>query len=198
MVLSMVTMANAALRISVNGQVDPPDSTVFMLPSETVTIGIVGVLPQPGNYTLWLIANPIGVANLSGGGIVWSHQDTVLSDFIYYSGTNEAHIAMLRGPGMGFDVDSGLFIAAFSSAAPTPDYDGTIADNIVVHCNNWCDVKLTLLHVIEYETGEVDENFNPIFEYSPEVFDTQVIHAIPEPMTLGLLGLGGLFLRRRK
>ena len=28
--------------------------------------------------------------------------------------------------------------------------------------------------------------------------DTLVIHQIPEPMTIGLLGLGGLFLRRRK
>ena len=29
-------------------------------------------------------------------------------------------------------------------------------------------------------------------------FDTLIIHQIPEPMTLGLLSLGGLFLRRKK
>jgi len=30
------------------------------------------------------------------------------------------------------------------------------------------------------------------------VMDSQIIHQIPEPITLALLGLGGLFLRRRK
>jgi len=30
------------------------------------------------------------------------------------------------------------------------------------------------------------------------VVDSFIIHQIPEPMTIGLLGLGGLFLRRRK
>ena len=31
-----------------------------------------------------------------------------------------------------------------------------------------------------------------------QVHDTLIIHQIPEPVTMGLLGLGGLFLRRRK
>ena len=33
---------------------------------------------------------------------------------------------------------------------------------------------------------------------APGLQDTLLVNVIPEPMTLGLLGLGGLFLRRRK
>ena len=38
------------------------------------------------------------------------------------------------------------------------------------------------------------------FSDGSSIYSTQgvVIHVIPEPMTMGLLGLGGLFLRRRK
>ena len=39
----------------------------------------------------------------------------------------------------------------------------------------------------------VSDNFDNLI-----LLDTVFIHQIPEPMTLGLLGIGGLFLRRRK
>ncbi|MGD0596440.1 MAG: PEP-CTERM sorting domain-containing protein [Sedimentisphaerales bacterium] len=44
------------------------------------------------------------------------------------------------------------------------------------------------------DTVEID------FSDGSSIYSTQgvVIHVIPEPMTMGLLGLGGLFLRRRK
>jgi len=190
-------MANAALKISVNGQVDP-QGAVILAPSETVMIDVAGIAPQPGNYSLWLVASPAGAGGLTGGSIVWPYNDTTLSSFQYYTGTDEAHIMLLNGPGMNLGVDSGLFIVAATTIAPTPEYTGTIADGIIFHCNNFNNVTLTLLHVIQTDTGEVDENFDPIFTYSPEIFDTQVIQQIPEPFTMGLLGLGGLFLRRRK
>jgi hypothetical protein len=47
--------------------------------------------------------------------------------------------------------------------------------NTVFHCEGPGDVTLVL---VDYETGEV--------------VDTQVIHQIPEPMTVAVLGLGGL------
>ncbi len=58
---------------------------------------------------------------------------------------------------------------------------GTLIDLIKLHCEGLGDVLLTL------SSGD-----------TTEVMDRMVIHQIPEPMTLALLGLGGLFLRRRK
>jgi hypothetical protein len=51
----------------------------------------------------------------------------------------------------------------------------------IFHCEGQGDVTLVL---VDYETGEV--------------VDTQVIHQIPEPMTLALLGLGALVMARSR
>jgi len=57
---------------------------------------------------------------------------------------------------------------------------GILVDKVVFHCDGPGDVTFAI----------VDEDGN--------LLDAQVIHQpVPEPMTLALLGLGGLFLRRR-
>jgi hypothetical protein len=58
--------------------------------------------------------------------------------------------------------------------------EGMVIDGLVLTCTDLGDVTLTL-------EGDLSG-----------VLDTQVIHQIPEPITFALLGLGGLFLRRRK
>ena len=60
-----------------------------------------------------------------------------------------------------------------------PTEFGRLLTSVLFHCDGPGDVTFAV----------VDEN--------GEILDTQVIHQIPEPMTLVLLGLGGLFLRRR-
>lgn len=55
---------------------------------------------------------------------------------------------------------------------PAPTQIGMLVRNIVFHCDGPGDVTLAL----------VDEN--------GQVLDSQVIHQIPEPMTVALLGLG--------
>jgi hypothetical protein len=58
-----------------------------------------------------------------------------------------------------------------------------IFDQIIFHCEAPGDATIVLLR---------DIFSNPVEE------DRLVIHQVPEPMTIALLGLGGLFLRRRK
>jgi len=57
---------------------------------------------------------------------------------------------------------------------------GLLADGILFHCNGPGDVTLY------------------IFDDNGLIADSQVIHQVPEPMTVALLGLGGVLFLRRK
>ena len=161
LVLAMASVANAGLLISVDGVVDPPDSEVYLQPSQEVILDIHGVGDQPGAGVI------IGVT--SGPGSV-----------------SVGNAVNLVNPGVIMDMGAGFppFTSAifFDLAKPDPTFrlDGLVADGVIFHCDGIDDVVLSL---IDLDTGEV--------------YDTQVIHQ-PEPMTMALLGLGGLFLRRRK
>ena len=66
------------------------------------------------------------------------------------------------------------------SIATTDPFPVGIHAEVEFHCDGPGDVIITLF----------DEGFNPV--------DTVTIIQTPEPATMGLLALGGLFLRRRK
>ena len=49
LVFGLASVASAALQISVTGDLDPEDSTIFLTPSETVTLDIWSTVPiAPG------------------------------------------------------------------------------------------------------------------------------------------------------
>jgi hypothetical protein len=62
---------------------------------------------------------------------------------------------------------------------------------LYVHCLDNTDVTLTVL-----VAGST--NVDNVALQKGAILGEMVIHQIPEPMTIALLGLGGLFLRRRK
>jgi hypothetical protein len=169
-VLAMASGASAAMKLSVNGQTDVPDSTISMLQSDTVVIDIhadattlgIMVIEGPGSISgdptfIW---EQSGVSNPSPDQDLW--KEILELDF-------------------GFvDVRQVIDIGIVDSTDPFTQPDGLVIDGLIFHCEGLGEVRLSLL--------DVDLN----------VHDSLTIHQIPEPITFALLGLGGLFLRRRK
>jgi hypothetical protein len=71
--------------------------------------------------------------------------------------------------------------------------DGIAIDHILFHCDGIGDVTITIRDYVKAGAGSQDAGGN-ITDFGAPV----VIDQVPEPMTVALLGLGGLLLRRRK
>ena len=169
LVLAMASVASAGLLISVDGIVDPPDSSINLQPSQEVVLDIFATGGQLANAgaILGVVSGP-GTVTTAGGLAV----NNVNPDMFFDLDSEMA--------GM-FGMTSAVFFDLIVLAVPIPVIDGLVADGIIFHCDGTEDVTLVL-------TDLDDPSI---------IYDTQVIHQ-PEPMTMALLGLGGLFLRRRK
>ena len=180
LVLGLSPVANAVL-ISVDGVVDPEDTTINLTPSETVVIDIMGQdEPQPLNAYL-LIEGPGAIAGstmLYPGSLAMYFELEGWAAFCGY--TPEELLGAIAAMGYPGLVDLS-YMSFADGAAPGAPLSGKLVDDIIFHCEGLGDVVLTLL----------SDDF-------VTVLDTQVIHNVPEPMTVALLGLGGLFLRRRR
>jgi hypothetical protein len=182
MVLGMASVANAVLLISVDGVVDPPDTEIELFPTETVVIDIMGDnRNQPEAFAL-IVQGPGSIAGHSMlyPGTLADYQE--LEEFAAGAGMTPAEfLAALAG--MGYPGASDMSYMNFADAvAPLDKLQGKLVDEIIFHCEAYGEVTLTLVDAATFTVVE----------------DTQGIHQIPEPMTVLLLGLGGLFLRRRK
>jgi hypothetical protein len=182
-VLAVATVANAGIKISVGGVVDPPDTSIMLMPSETVAIGIYGDGQTVNPVNLWLITQGPG-SNMGAGALLDPAMD--MGFVVHYTDDGEGILSWLGS--VGFPTMDAYFVSLASSAAPPPMITGECLGDAVFHCDAPGEVTLSLVEI--FDDGEGNITITP--------YDTQVIHQIPEPMTLGLLGLGGLFLRRRK
>jgi hypothetical protein len=71
--------------------------------------------------------------------------------------------------------------------------DGIAIDHILLHCDSpEGDVIVTIVDWVPAGAGSLDYG-GPV-----DVIGTVIVHQVPEPMTVALLGLGGLFLLRRR
>lgn len=170
-VLVMASAANAALKISVNGTIDPPDTEVRLLPSEHAVIDIHGDgQTAPGVFYLGIKAGDMGALSIAGAVIVYPGNKTSIVM------ENDPDIAAFLG------VDNPYVLTTLTDVAiPPKPLLGLLVDKIDFHC-----------------MGAPNDVSILLFNGDGETMDSQVIHQIPEPITFALLGLGGLFLRRRK
>jgi hypothetical protein len=174
LVLSMVSMANAAILISVNGVVDPPETEITIGPSQEVTIDIWGdgqTMRQEFYFGIE-VAGP-GSLNIDYATILYGGN---MTSIYWMDEPDLADMGNIENPFIAFELND---IPSGDPPPPPLPLEGTLIDGIIFHCNGAEDVILKL------------------FNMDMELEDTQVIHQ-PEPMTLLLLGLGGLMLRRRK
>lgn len=188
LVLSLVSTASATLkelRVAVGGTTtdplpipgqqdytDPVDSLINLHPSDLLWIGVYntqqGVPGDTGQDSMYL-----GI-DLSGGGEwtgAWHIYGTV-GDPGYQNFYNE-YQGVIEGFG-----DMWLL----QMTHPASDYVGVgVVDAKLFHC-----IAPNIDVVATLYTGD------------GTYVDSFVIHQIPEPVTMALLGLGTLFLRRRK
>ena len=187
-VLAMATVANAELKIMVNGVIDPPDTEICSMPSDISIIGIWGDGQTQPPWDGWLIVEVIKARDTLSDGTLFYKGN--LSEFMTFAGQELADMKAWS-ESIGFrNVDGVSKIVFADSRVPMPPLFGKLVDNIRLHpeAGDLGTIIITLANI--YNPGGVPPTIT--------VMDTQVIHTIPEPMTFALLGLGGLFLRRRK
>jgi hypothetical protein len=177
LMLATASMANAQLWLSVNGVVDPPDTEVTLAVSEHAVIDIYGDgTGTPDRYYMALIDNGAGSLDIDDAVVLYGGSDA----FIMWE-TDPDIIAAFHDMGLTDPILVGLGDVPPPGTDPLPLGPGKLIDLIDFHCE-LKDVDATIVMI--------DKDANPV--------DDQVIHQIPEPMTMVLLGLGGLLLRRRR
>ena len=172
LVFGMASMASAALQISVNGNMDPIDTEINLLPSETIMLDVwttTAITPGVGEgyFAIYCVAAD---GTISGGVNVSPEPSVIVQPYDMFP------------PVAG--VYAGITLA---TAAEIPA-QSVILDEIMFHCE-WQpnDVLIELIYDVGF----------PVYGVS-QVVDSVIIHQIPEPATMALLSLGGLFLLRRR
>jgi hypothetical protein len=175
-VLGLASIANATLQISVSGNNDPAQSEYTLTePSAVLNLGIWTDDTIQAGYGegYWALTAQTSQVAISGGVNLFAEDPGI---FI----SDDAAGAGVQLPSGENGVYGAVVLALLSNIAT----GSTIYNEINLHCEGGMgDVILTL-----WANAEA----------TPESIDTVIIHQIPEPMTMTLLGLGGLGLIRRK
>jgi len=170
LVLSMVSMASAALQISVNGDPEPIDSEITIAPSDFLVLDIHGTT-QAAETVYWMIVVEAAEGTVAGGTPMAGGLSSMFAQY------------MLDNYFLGYAGRPGAS-AVGGTIADLGALDGLLVDLIDFHCEGEGDAIVQL-----YTSADT---------VSWGVEDQVIIHQIPEPATMALLGIGGLLLRRKK
>ena len=166
-----------------------PVSEITLLPSEWINMDII--------YTADV---PWGLASLALDIIVTGNASLDVSDLTEPPGAWDSgmHWITINSP-QSVTIDFGMSAGVLGTGMPE-----IALDHILLHCDDYDDPEgppTTVTLVANYGTNmQVTAEMNWDTAASQEVIygPGVTVHQIPEPMTLALLGLGGLFLVRRK
>ena len=179
LVLGIASVASAGLALSVNG--GPAPAEITLEPSDTI---VLDVHATPGfGLGDFQISLSNAQGSLDASQVVFSEAYTTMYIPAYGPITSAwglawANVGHLQDGPQHFSLGGGNLPPAATL------YDELIMDGLVFHCEEPTDVIITL------------EEYMGAGQFS--LLQTIIVHQIPEPITMGLLGLGGLFLRRRK
>ena len=175
MVLCLASMASATLQVSVGVDQDPVDSEYQVDPGNTLDLGI------------WTDAAVAAFENVTWALVVDDTEATVADGAGLVTGFNV----------MGAFQDqtwapaglNGVFGGYLGPMVGGPVAGDDVYDSFTFTAGLTADATVELWSLVDVGGGDWALD---------AMLDSATIHQVPEPMTMALLGLGGLFLRRRK
>jgi hypothetical protein len=164
LVLSVATMANAALTLTISGPTE-----LLAGASATYTVGYSGAAILSSDNDIVADFGTVG-----GGVILTANRDSAL-DVIQISPVTSNYQIAITNDILGTDMGAPLFSFVFTAPATVPA--GNYAHLALLDNGATCDLQWNVI--------------------TDAVMPNAAVHITPEPITMALLGLGGLFLRRR-
>ena len=184
LVLGVASIASATLQISFEGNPDPVDTEIWMNPSEIAELDIHGVGAGTGDYVYYLLLVDQAEGTITGGdnGIQWGS----LSKIDYFTNEWPSYYLDPWIGRAGYSKPPMDGIAGYVGDSSGAGFSGLLVNGIMFHCEGPQDAVIKLLVSDTNAAG------------SWTLEDQLIIHQVPEPITMSLLAVGGLFLRRRK
>jgi len=181
--LALVNVANAGIVdlviSSLNGQPITPVKEITIFQTDVVNFDVVYEAPE--GWFGW---------SLSLDMLVTGPGTLDISTITRPTGYWNADLSKITATPTGALLD---FVSNDIGTVPP----GIILDHFLLHCDDMGDVIVKLVENPGTAAGEtLETDSSDLFHLNagPGI----IIHQVPEPMTLTLLGLGGLFLARRK
>ena len=184
-VLAISSMATAA---TVTLQVEPGDVLTSYLPSTTITIELVGSGFDVSGSDPWNAWGGLAITSATSDNGGTASSPLVHDEFdggLHYDGT--------------IVNSGGVLINTVDGSVDSGDYDGIPNGDA-----GWSfefhipDVPHSTTITIDLTGLVIRDCWQETMGTTPTYVGALEIHVTPEPMTIALLGLGGLFLRRRK